>query len=44
MGGSVAGWLACWNQALKARVEIAAATLSGNILRQTVRTHRAAVH
>ena len=27
-----------------ARVQIAAATLSGNSLRQTARTHRAAVH
>ena len=28
----------------KARVQIAAATLSGNSLRQTVHTHRASVH
>ena len=28
----------------KARVQIAAATLSGNSLRQTVRTHCASVH
>jgi len=47
-GGSVAEWLACWTQAQKAWVHIAAATLSlsvsGNSLRQTVHTHRAAVH
>ena len=43
-GGSVAKWLACWTQAQKARVQIAAATLSGNSLRQTVRTHCASVH
>jgi len=41
-GGSVAEWLACWTQAQKAWVQIAAATLSG--LRQTVHTHRASVH
>ena len=35
-GGSVAEWLACWTQAQKASVQIAAATLSGNSLRQTV--------
>ena len=29
-GGSVAEWLACWTQAQKGRVQIAAATLSGN--------------
>ena len=34
--GSVAEWLAC--------VQIAAATLPGNSLRQTVHTHRASVH
>ena len=28
----------------RARVQIAAATLSGNSLRQTVHTHRASVH
>jgi len=39
--GSVAEWLACWTQTQKARVQIAAATLSGNSLRQTVHTHRA---
>ena len=38
-GGSVAEWLALWT-----RVQIAAATLSGNSLRQTVHTHRASVH
>ena len=43
-GGSVAEWLACWTQAQKARVQIAAATLSGNSLRQTVHTRRASVH
>jgi len=40
----VAEWLACWTQARRARVQIAAATLSGNSLRQTVHTHRASVH
>jgi len=44
VGGSVAEWLACWTQAQKVRVQIAAATLSGNSLRQTVHTHRASVH
>jgi len=44
MGGSVAEWLACWTQAQKAWVQIAAATLSGNSLRQTVHTHCASVH
>ena len=43
-GGSVAEWLACWTQAQKARVQIAAATLSGNSVRQTVHTHCASVH
>ena len=42
--GSVAEWLVCWTQVQKARVQIAAATLSGNSLRQTVHTHRASVH
>jgi len=42
--GSVAEWLACWTQAQKARVQIAAATLSDNSLRQTVQAHRASVH
>jgi len=35
--------LACWTQAQKARVQIAAVTLSGNSLRQTVHTHCASV-
>ena len=35
---SVAEWLACLTQAQKGRVQIAAATLSGNSLRQTVHT------
>jgi len=39
----VAEWLACWTRVLKAWVQIAAATLSGNSLRQTVHTHRASV-
>ena len=43
-GGSVAEWLACWTQAQKAWVQIAATMLSGNSLRQTVHTHRASVH
>ena len=43
-GGSVAEWLACWTQAQKARVQIAAATLSGNSLRQTAYTRCASVH
>ena len=42
--GSVAEWLACWTQAQKARVQIAAATLSGNSLGQAVSTHCASVH
>ena len=37
---SAAKWLVCWTQAQKARVQIAAATLSGNSLRQTIHTHR----
>jgi len=37
-------WLACWTQAQKARVQIAAATMSGNSLRQSAHTHRASVH
>jgi len=44
MGDSVAEWLACWTQAQKARVQIAAAALSGNSLGQTVHTHCATVH
>ena len=43
-GGLVAEWLVCWTQAQKAWVQIAAATLSGNSLRQTVHTHHASVH
>ena len=43
-GGSVAEWLACCTQAQKALVQIAAATLSGNSLRQTARTHCASVY
>jgi len=43
-GGSVAEWLACWTQAQKGLVQIAAMTLSGNSLRQTVHTHCASVH
>jgi len=43
-GGSVAEWLACWTQTQKAWVQIAAATLSVNSLRQTAHTHRASVH
>jgi len=43
-GGSVAEWLACWAHAQKACVQIAAATLSGNSLRQTAHTYRASVH
>jgi len=43
-GGSVAEWLACWTQAQKGLVQIAAATLSDNNLRQTVHTHCASVH
>jgi len=39
-----AEWLACWTEAQKAWVQIAATTLSGNSLRQTVRTHCASVH
>jgi len=45
VGGSVAEWLACSTQAhRRARVQVAAATLSGNSLRQTVHTHCASVH
>ena len=40
----VADWLAFWTQAQKVCVQIAAVTLSGNSLRQTVHTHRASVH
>ena len=42
--GSVAEWLACWIQVQKARVQIAAAALLGNSLRQTVHTQCASVH
>jgi len=42
-GGSVAEWLLD-SDLYTARVQIAAATLSGNSLRQTVHTHRASVH
>ena len=44
LSGSVAEWLACWTQAQKAWVQIAAMTLSHNSFRQTVHTHRASVH
>jgi len=44
MAGSVAEWLVCWTQAQKTWVQIAAATLSRNSLRQTVHTNRASVH
>ena len=40
----VAEWIACWTQAQKAWVQNAAATLSGNSLRQTAQTYRASVH
>ena len=43
-GDSVAEWLGCWTPAQKAGVQIAAATLSGNSLRQTVHAHCASVH
>jgi len=45
-GGSIAEWLACWTQPnrRRARIQIAAATLSDNSLRQTVHTHCASVH
>jgi len=43
-GGSVAEWLACWTPAQKTWIQIAAATLSGNSLRQTAHTHRASGH
>jgi len=39
----MAEWLACRTQTQKARVQIAAATLSGNSLRQTVHTYCASV-
>jgi len=40
----VAEWLAWLTEAQKAQVQIAAATLSGNSLRQTVHTNCASVH
>ena len=44
-GGSLADWLAVAGlRRSRAWVQIAAATLSGNSLRQTVHTHRASVH
>jgi len=44
LSGSVAEWLACWTQAQKDLGQIAAATLSGNSLRQAAHTHCASVH
>ena len=44
VGSRVVNVLACWTQAQKAWVEIAAATLFGNSLRQTVHTHCASIH
>ena len=44
MGGSIAKWLACWTQRSRACVQIAAVTLSGKFLKQTVHTHRTSVH
>jgi len=38
-GSSVAEWLACWTHSHKTRVHIAATTLSGKSIRQTVHTH-----
>jgi len=43
-GGLVAKWLACWTRVQKARVQIAAATLSDNSLRQTAHSNCASVH
>jgi len=43
-GGSVAQWLACWTHRRRVRVQIAAAALWGNSLRQTVHTHCASFH
>ena len=43
-GDLVAEWLVCWTQVQKARLQIAAAMLSSNTLRQTVHTHRAFFH
>ena len=44
LSGSVAEWLACWTQAQKGPGSIAAVTLSGNSLRQTVHAYRASVY
>jgi len=44
---TLARWPSVWRAGLRrrrARVQIAAATLSDNSLRQTVHTHRASVH
>jgi len=44
-GGSVAEQLACAGlRHRRVQIQIVAATLSGNSLRQTVHTHRASVH
>ena len=44
-GASVSELLTCWTEAGYTNwVQIAAATLSGNSLRQTVHTHRVSVH
>ena len=43
-GRSVAEWLACWTPEQKAWVQIAAMTLSGSSLRQTVHAHCASIH
>jgi len=42
--GCVQGWLGSRVLSVKAWVQIAAATLSGNSLRQTAHTHRASLH
>jgi len=44
VGGSLAEWQHAGLRHIRARVQIAAATLSGNSLRQTVHTRRASVH
>jgi len=44
VSSSVAEWLGAGLKRRKARVQIAAATLSGNSLRQSVHTYRASVH
>ena len=41
---TVAEWLVFWVRRSRAWVQIAAATLSGNTLRQTVHTHRTSLH